>query len=360
MTARTPVVTGIGVVSPLAPNLPEHHARYRAGHSGIVARDAGDDLAPHWAPAYDERMAQSIGNRMLRKLLQRTATMAVVAAGEALRDARLDGDADALAAMSLYLASVSFDLPQSQFVPALEASLDAGGGFDVARFAARGIPHIDPLLIVKSLPNAGLCAIAIEHRVLGPNLNISSGSSGGAQALAAAARAVALGEADVAMAGAYDSLLQPEHIVAERLAGRVAPPGEGAVVWVVESAEHARVRGARAYCAIAGAHESFASLEVAAQEALAASGRRPSRVFGDLLGDADEDRRELALARKLLGEDATVEGAAAAIGFTGAASGLFAATHAALAIAEGRADDALVWRSDGGRRNVAIVLEGAP
>jgi hypothetical protein len=35
---------------------------------------------------------------------------------------------------------------------------------------------------------------------------------------------------------------------------------------------------------------------------------------------------------------------------------MFSATHAALAIHEQRQHDALVWRSDGGSRNVALVV----
>src|SRR4051794_33360343 len=97
MNARTPVVTGMGGGSPLASNLRDHHARYLAGESGVVER-AGDALAPRWAAAFDESMAQSIANRMLRKLLQRTAVMAVLAAGEATRDAGLHDDVETLAA----------------------------------------------------------------------------------------------------------------------------------------------------------------------------------------------------------------------------------------------------------------------
>lgn len=356
MSGRNVVVSGIGVVSPLAANARDHYARYRRGESGVVARQADDELAPRWAPAYEPAMSQSIANRMLRKLLQPTAAMAVVAAREALHDAQIGNDADALSSMHLFLASVSFDVPQSQFVPALEASIGSDGTFDMTRFATRGIPQIDPLLIVKSLPNAGLCAIAIEHGVLGPNLNISSGSSGGAQALAMAARAVACGDADVAMAGAYDSLLQPEHIVAERLRGRVAAPGEGAIVWILESEERVRARNVVPYAQVLAAGDSYDSMRRAASEALRESGRKPQIVFGDLLGVSEDDERERELARELLGSSCIVEGATAAIGFTGASSALFSATHAAFSIRESRMRDALIWRSDGGSRNVAFVL----
>jgi 3-oxoacyl-[acyl-carrier-protein] synthase II len=349
--SRRVVVTGVGIVSPLAATAPEHWRRYREGASGVTIRDAASSIAPFGAPAYVESMPQLVRNRMLRKLLQKTATMAVVAAGEAARDADLAGEADTLARMSLYVASVSFDAPQSNFAPALEVSIDAEGRWDPTRFATRGIPRIDPLLIVKSLPNAGLCGIAIEHGVLGPNLNISSGSCGGAQAVARAARAIELGFADVVMAGAYDSVLGPEHLAAEVLDGMTVAPGEGAVMWVLESEEHARKRGARSYARIVASHESFNSLHDAAQRAVRMSGRQPRHVFGDLLSGG-----EAVIAREVLGHDAQIEGACDAIGFTGAASGVFSATHAALAIRDGGILDALVWRSDRGQRNIAIVL----
>lgn len=350
-SAKKAVITGIGVVSPLAPNARAHWTRYRDGASGVTIRDASSSIAPFGAPAYHESMSQIVRNRMLRKLLQKTATMAVVAAGEAIRDAGHDRDAETLAEMALYVASVSFDSPSSNFAPALEVSIGAEGHWDPTRFATRGIPHIDPLLIVKSLPNAGLCGIAIEHGVLGPNLNISSGSCGGAQALARAARAIELGQTEVVMVGAYDSVLGPEHLAAEILDGMDVAAGEGAVVWIVECEERARRRGARIYARIAASHESFTSLEEAATHAIDASGRAPHHVFGDLL-----ESSEPSIARQVLGDDVRIEGASDAIGFTGAVSGMFSATHAALAIRDGEMTDALVWRSDRGVRNIAIVL----
>ena len=338
MTRRI-VVTGMGAVSPLAATLSDHHRLFQSGYSAVVPRtsDPPDGLASHWAPVRDDGLAETIGNRMLRKLLQRTAVMAVVAGGEALDSAALAGKHALLEDAGLYIGSVSFDVPQEQFVPALEMSVNASGDFDVRRFATRGVPQIDPLLIVKGLPNAGLCGIAIEHRVLGPNLNIANGSLGGAQAVAAAARAIACGEVDIAVAGAYDSLLQAEHLVAEKLSGRQSPPGEGAVMWVMESEAHAVARGARILAEAITVCESSRSLQDAITAALADSGVTPGHVFSD---DPSPDE----------------EGVTQSIGFAGAASALFSATHAALAITERRIENALVWHRDSAMRSVAIVL----
>jgi 3-oxoacyl-[acyl-carrier-protein] synthase II len=405
------VMTGMGVVSALAASLKEHYPLLLAGRSGIVKRviDPPDDLpVSAWAQAPHQLVSQRITQRMLRKLLQPSAAMAVVAAGEALKDAGLEQDFECLEQTGLYIGSVSFDLPPSQFVPAIEVSIGQEGGFDLARFATRGMAQMDPLIIVKGLPNAGLCGIAIEHGVLGPNLNIANGSVGGAQALGAAAAAIWRGDVQVALAGGYDSLLQPEHIVAELLGGRLSNSdnnngqssaggyvvGEGAAICVLESEEHARRRGAKIYTKVVAAEETSGgadslsdALEKAARQALdkARMDERscfPQIIFGDLLGIQPDDAREMMVAAHVLGESAAITGAVGALGFTGASCGVFSVVHAARAIAEGRVPptvnrptdnqhrgprviaeaearpltSALVWRSDHGMRNVAIVL----
>lgn len=400
------VVTGLGVVSALGTGTDEHFRRLFAGDCGVTGRQPGphDDLpVPVWAPVQGFQAAEAIRNRMLRKLLRPSAAMAVVAAGEALRDAGLEGDAATLEAAGLYVGSVSFDLPFTHFLPAIEVSCDREGGFDFARFATRGLAQIDPLLIVKGLPNAGLCGIAIEHGVLGPNMNVANGAIGGLQAVAAAAAAIRRGTVEVALAGGYDSLLLIEHMTAAVVSGRLPGDdtaagyalGEGAAICVLESAEHARRRGARVYAGIVGEEETtlpaengHQGLELAARQLLARSGPagvpRPDVVFGDLTGRDADDAGELCAAARLLGPSA-ITGAVGALGFTGAACGAFSLVHAARAIAEGRVPptvggarrpaegpsrvvreaetrpmpSALVWRSDRGVKNLAVLLAAA-
>ena len=267
--------------------------------------------------------------------------------------------------------------------------------------------QIDPLIIVKGLPNAGLCGIAIEHGILGPNLNIANGPIAGIQAVAVAVLAIRRGAIQVALTGGYDSLLQPEHIIAELLAGRLSRRSEharslqdgyvvreGAAMCVLESAEHARQRGANIYAEVVAVGETTGtakaepdSLKAAARLVIDEGGQQknscsPELVFGDLLGTAEADAREAFVARTILGPSAAVTAAVGAIGFTGAACGAFSLVHAARAISEGRVpptvgspmldrdwgirvvreteersiSSVLVWRSDGGMRNVAALL----
>ena len=191
------------MVSALAPNCAEHYRRLLAGESGLVEQPVEDGLpVKTWAPAWRDRYGSRIENRMLRKLLQPSAAMAVLAAGQALTDAGLRNDAERLERTGLFIGSVSFELPQGLYVPALDASLNTAGQFDFKYFAQRGMAALDPLLIVKGLPNAGLCGISIEFGVLGPNLNIANDSMGGLQAVAAAMAAIVRGDAEIAVAGA--------------------------------------------------------------------------------------------------------------------------------------------------------------
>lgn len=423
------VATGLGVVSPLGLDAAEHFRRLDAGEAGVAplagARRRGIPL--HFQAAvcgFDPRRA--VANRMLRKLLQPSGAYAVAAAGAALADAGLpagralqaeEGGAGdpRLARAALYFGSVSYDLPSRLYVPALRASLDGDGRFRFARFGAQGVALVDPLLIVKGLPNAALCGIAIEHGIAGPNANFANGGVAGLEAVAFAAAAIRRGEAEIALAGGADSLLQPEHWIEHHLRGRLwegeapraaccrpfAPgrqgylPGEGAAVVVLESAAHARARGARVYAELAGDGETAAppedgeeALAAAALQALAGSlDGPPGAVFGQGLGTPEDDRREAAVHRRIFGGGADGDAvpftsATGALGWTGAASGAFALVHALRAVARGLlpptvgcdAPDpacalplvhevahrplarALVWASDEGRKNVALLL----
>ena len=206
-----------------------------------------------------------IPDRMLRKLLSPSPGFAVAAATEALRDAQLLG-AD-LTECGLYTGSVCLEANPDAFIPALRGSVDHTGQVDLYRFARSGMKLIDPLFLVQSLPNAGLCSIAIQHQVLGPNANLTNGAVSGLQAVIAATELIRRGDAEIALAGAYDLLLQMDcivdHLLAGRLAGAADLPSrccrpfdrarsgyalsEGASFLLLESAEHALQRNQKGY-----------------------------------------------------------------------------------------------------------------
>jgi 3-oxoacyl-[acyl-carrier-protein] synthase II len=415
------VVSGVGAVSALALDHGEHFRRLLAGDSG-VGRFSGPEhrsltcRLEARVRGFDRR--RLIDNRMLRKILTSSATYAVAAGGHALRDAGLLGDREDLQRCGLYVGSVCVDLDPEIFLPAVRESLRGEGDLDAERFATRGLLLIDPLFLVKSLPNGGLGGIAIEYQVLGPNLNITNGTASGLQAVAAAAAAIRCGATEVALAGGYDSLFGmdsiAEHLLAERLSPRDNAPaaacrpfsldrcgyvlGEGAVFFVLETAERARRRSARVYGHLLGAGHATepdgweagrpCGLADAARAALAGcgcDGGEVDAIFGDGLAVEVDDLREADAARLLGATGAWFSAGTPALGFTGSATGAFSLLHAVLSAQAGvvpptincAAPDPrcglrlahrperqplrriLVWSSDRGLKNVAVVV-GAP
>jgi 3-oxoacyl-[acyl-carrier-protein] synthase II len=417
MSRTRVVVTGVGTISPLALDAPRHFERLVAGDSAVEALD--DPAYRNYPPllrasvhAFDRR--QLVPDRMLRKLLSPSPAFALAAAAEAMRDAGLAGGD--LTDCGLYAGSVCLDADPEAFIPALRESVDSANNLNLSRFATHGIKLVDPLFLVKSLPNAGLCAIAIQYQVLGPNANITNGSVSGLQAVIAAMDALRRGDADVALAGGYDSLLRMDcivdHLLAERLAGNELPPAqacrpfdrrrngyalaEGGAFVALETREHATRRGARIYGELLGTGQSSLAgnllgrapeddaLAVCAGQALETSEGADGvdLVIGDGLANAADDDRELRTCRGLFpGRAVPFTASTGALGFPGATAGGFSLVHALLAMRGGvipptincddpvdasgvdlvtrarsaRLRSVLVWTSDRGIKNAAVV-----
>jgi 3-oxoacyl-[acyl-carrier-protein] synthase II len=370
MTDRSVVITGLGVVSALGLSAGEHFDRLLRRESGVAIRShpGATDLPCHLearVPPIDVR--RLIEQRTLRKILVPSAVFSVLAAGQALADAGILPGDDRRRDCGLYVGSVQLDIDFNIFAPVLRESLDRQGRFDLRLFVQRGMKLLDPLFLVKALPNSGLCGITIEHQVTGPNLNLANGSVSGLQAAALAAAAIRRGDADMALAGGFDSLLQiesmVEHLLAGRLAGATDPPrracrpfdlerqgyvlGEAAAFVLLERADRARARGARIYASILAAGHSTVpqeraasgeALHRAARGALTAGGCEPEdldAIFGDGLALEAEDLQELAAWEALGAPKVLFTAATPAVGFTGAASGSLSLVHAVMALERG-------------------------
>jgi 3-oxoacyl-[acyl-carrier-protein] synthase II len=411
------VVTGVGVISPLAVDAASHFDRLVAGESAVTALD--DPVYRNYPPMLQARVRdfdrrQFVPDRMLRKLLSPSPAFALAAATETLRDAGI-ADAD-VTDCGLYIGSVCLDADPEAFIPALRESIDSTNHVDLSRFASHGIQLIDPLFLVKSLPNAGLCAIAIQRQVLGPNANITNGPVSGLQAVISAMDALRRGDAETALAGGYDSLLGMDSIVDHLLARRLAAgnhfaPGqacrpfdrqrsgyalaEGAAFVMLETLDHARARGVPIYGELIASGQSAVpsnllerareheGLAACVRQTLCAGGdRQPDVIFGDGLANAVDDEREVSTCHELFGDSPVALTAyTGSLGFLGAAAGAFGLVHAMLSIRRGvvppiincdepmteypvdlvrearhtRFRHALVWTSDRGIKNASIL-----
>jgi 3-oxoacyl-[acyl-carrier-protein] synthase II len=155
---------------------------------------------------------------------------------------------------------------------------------------------------------SGLFAIELGAR--GPNFGVVSACATGTHALGEAAHAIRRGDVDVMVAGGSEAAITPfayaSFCAMKAMSTRNDEPrrasrpfdrgrdgfvmGEGAGVLVLESLEHARARGARIYCELAGYAATCDAyhitqpdpegkgLSMAMRRALAAAGLEPSAI----------------------------------------------------------------------------------
>src|SRR5215210_2304324 len=140
-------------------------------------------------------------------------------------------------------------------------------------FAEKGPRRVSPFFIPGRLINLAAGYVSIEHGLRGPNHAVVTACSTGAHAIGDAARLVALGDAEVMLAGGAES-----PVCRLALAGfaacralstnfndeprRASRPydrdrdgfvmGEGAGMVILEALEHAEARGAKVYAEVVG------------------------------------------------------------------------------------------------------------
>ncbi len=149
-----------------------------------------------------------------------------------------------------------------------------GGIYDASvTLVEKGPRRISPFFIPGRLINLASGYVSIEHGLKGPNHAVVTACSTGAHAIGDAGRLVALGEADVMVAGGTESpinRLSLAGFAACRALStnfnddptRASRPydrdrdgfvmGEGAGIVVLEEYEHARARGAKIYAELVG------------------------------------------------------------------------------------------------------------
>jgi len=139
-----------------------------------------------------------------------------------------------------------------------------------------GPRRADPLFITRSTPSGASMQVGMMLGAKGPNGAVNSLCASGTDAIGTAANFIRLGYADVMIAGASDSSLEPVSVAGIDVLGalsREADPakacrpfdlnrngfvyGEGAGLIILETYDHAVKRGANILAELAGAGWSF-------------------------------------------------------------------------------------------------------
>ena len=268
-TPRRVVVTGMGIACPLGLGVETVWKRLTAGESGLgtiqsfdvsqlTAKIAGQVPAGpksegkldlnEWIPVKD------------LKKMDRFIQLALVAAEEAVEDAGwMPQDEDGRCRTGVMIGSGIGGLPTI-----FEASLLIKDG---------KTRRLSPFFIPSALINLASGHVSIKYGFKGPNHSVVTACATGVHALGDAARLIALGDADVMVAGGAEAAVS-EIGMAGFCASRALSTafnetptqgsrpwdkdrdgfvmGEGAGVLVLEEYEHAKKRGAKIYAEVVG------------------------------------------------------------------------------------------------------------
>ncbi|HEY3354233.1 MAG TPA: beta-ketoacyl-[acyl-carrier-protein] synthase family protein [Polyangia bacterium] len=338
---RRVVVTGLGVVSPIGTGRPAFHAALREARPGV------DLIRGFDASSFPTRIAAEVKDLDLAAVplpadlepalrRDRKSVFGVVAAREAVRDAF--GAPPLLAALEPRRVAVIIASGQEIFhledvvAHVGHARIDGGA-------LLRAVLADAPLRRLQIPSDLGARVIAREAGAAGLFAVNVSACAAGTQAVGEAFRAIQDGAADVALAGGYDSMVNPLAVggfcllgalsTANDLRGGASRPfdarrdgfviGEGAAVLVLEEIEHARRRGARVRAEIRGYGSTLDAYRVtdpspghagavaAMRAALEDAGLAPAAVDyvnAHGTGTPKNDPAETAALHTLLGEGA--------------------------------------------------------
>jgi len=260
VTRRRVVVTGLGIICPLGNAVQAAWDNALAGKPGITritrfdpARLAsqiagevkGFDVAPYMSPKEARRMDLFIHYGMAAGL-------------QAWRDGGLQVTPENAERVGINFGSGIGGLP---LIEAMHAELEKNGP-----------RRISPFFIPGSIINMIAGLLSIEIGAKGPNLAMVTACTTSTHCIGEAAKSIRYGDADVMIAGGAEAVVTELAIggfaAARALSTRNDDPatasrpwdkerdgfvlGEGAGAMMLEEYEHAKARGAKIYCEVAG------------------------------------------------------------------------------------------------------------
>jgi 3-oxoacyl-[acyl-carrier-protein] synthase II len=280
---RRVVITGLGVLSPIGLDAHKFYDSLAAGTSGVRRISAFD---PSSVPSpiageiqgFDPKAYIDKKERKSLRVMARTIQLAVAAAQVALDDSKIQKDKLDPTRFGVEFGSGLIPSELQELGPAAKLSANCQPGVvDLKIWGEQGITQINPLWMLKYLPNMLACHVSILHNAQGPSNSITESDVAGLLALGEATRILRRGIADVFLVGGADSKINPlsmsRQSVFEHLSKRADDPvkasrpfdakrdglviGEGGSVVVAENLEHAQKRGATIYGEVIGFGSAF-------------------------------------------------------------------------------------------------------
>ena len=254
------VVTGLGVVSPVGSTLDSFWAAIQAGENGIGPITYFDTAA------FDTKFAGQVKGFNVEDFMSKKEARhmdpfchyGIAAAKMAVDDSGLDMAKEDATRVGVVAASGVGGLQ------ILQSQMDVLRSRGPGRFS----PFIIPQMITNILPGI----ISINHGMKGPNFAIVTACASGTHCIGEALELIRRGKADAMLAGGSEGAICELGVggfnAMRALSTRNDSPqtasrpfdkdrdgfvmGEGAGMLVIEEYEHAKARGAKIYCELAG------------------------------------------------------------------------------------------------------------
>ncbi len=260
MARRRVVVTGLGIISPVGISVAAAWSNIVAGKSGIgcitrfdtstfptrIAGEVKDFEVAKWLSAKEARRFDTFIH------------FGLAAAIDALKDSGMDLEREQREQIGVCIGSGIGGLPL------IEDTHNA--------MLAGGVRKVSPFFVPGTIINMISGQLSIMYGLKGPNIAVVSACTTANHCIGEAGRLIEYGDADVMIAGGADACVSPLGVggfcAARALSTRNDAPeqasrpwdkdrdgfvlGEGAGVLVLEEYEHAKQRGARIYCELAG------------------------------------------------------------------------------------------------------------
>ncbi|TFL18189.1 beta-ketoacyl-[acyl-carrier-protein] synthase family protein [Jannaschia formosa] len=252
--SRRVVITGAGTVNALGRDVPSTLAAMRAGRCGI------DTLQMRDADRLAIRIGAQVGgydeadhfNRQEIALFDRYTQFAILAAREALEQAGLTFAGEAAARAGVILGT-------------------SGGGLTTQDDNYRAVyeegkNRVHPFVVPRLMNNAAAAHLSMEWNLKGPSFTVATACASSNHAIGQAFQFVRAGLSDVMITGGSEAMLCFGGVKAWEglrvMSGDTCRPfcatrsgmvqGEGAGIFVLESLDHARARGAEILAEVAG------------------------------------------------------------------------------------------------------------
>ena len=279
--SRQVVVTGLGIISPVGIGRDPFWESLAAGKSGIAQVEMFDcSILPGGVAGEIKEFTDSTARKVFPKaqrksvkLMCRDIQLGVASASLAIEDAALPLDDIDHSRMGVEFGANLMLTPPDTLKDPNQACLDSEQQFHFEKWGQEGLGDMEPLWLLKYLPNMPACHIGIAADARGPNNSLTLEDASANLAIREASSIIRRGWADIMITGATGARVHPVKAIHTLLwhefASEAADPltcvrpfdvnrcgtalGEGSCTLILEEAEHARRRGANVLGTFLGA-----------------------------------------------------------------------------------------------------------